>query len=132
MRKAFRNLFISIAMILVILPVTLSDISLKKNYSTLAIPCNSEKEKCTAFFHSMLKYLRTFTLKYKIYKVTQKDKIKTIFIKFIEGDQCRKILTREYNDLKDLDVKLEKKFMDDKEYWLLFNLNHRLIMACIG
>ena len=44
---------------------------------------------------------------------------------------CRKFLTRGAMDLQYLDVHMEQKFKDNKNYFLLYNLNHRMIMACI-
>lgn len=105
---------------------------IEENRFQLLIPCKQDQEKCMPYFRNMLQYLRTYTLKYKITKVTNKDQLKTIFITFTEGDLCRPFLVRAEQDLKSLDVHLEKKYQEHQFYWLLYNLNHRLIMACIS
>ena len=64
-------------------------------------------------------------------KIAEKDNLRSLFIKFVEGDMCRKFLTRGAMDLQYLDVHMEQKFKDNKNYFLLYNLNHRMIMACI-
>lgn len=111
--------------------VSIGNLPVENSRYTLVIPCNTEKEQCMPYFRSILKYLRTFTVHYKIVKIAEKDNLRSLFIKFVEGDMCRKFLTRGAMDLQYLDVHMEQKFKDNKNYFLLYNLNHRLIMACI-
>lgn len=133
MRKFCRFLLIMAALLYAVLPFeSILSMKIDKNRYSLVIPCQTDREKCSPYFRNMLRYLRTFTTRYKISQITHRGTIKALFIEFDEGDLCRKYLTRAVQDLKYLDVHIEHKFKDQKNYWLLYNLNHRMIMACIN
>lgn len=125
-------LFLSLFLILG-LPVSFSSshsVSSSK-LETLIIPCDTEQENCVPYFKSMLKYIRTFTINYKLSKIFTKNKIKSLFVIFNGQGDCQDFLRRQSQDLKSAGVHLQSKEVNGQNFLMLYNLNHRLMMSCV-
>lgn len=102
-----------------------------KKRDVLIIQCDSRQEQCKYYFRNMIKYLRTFTLDYKISRKIDRDIKIYMMVDMFKFGQCREFLMQQLKDLASLDVHLEERFINNKIYLLLFNLNHRLLMSCV-
>lgn len=101
-----------------------------RSSEVLLIPCDSSRENCLPYFKSMLKYLRTFTVDYRLLSVHHRGRITSLFVDFPGDEMCQDFLRMAGSDLKDTGAVLEKKVANGRSYLMLFNLNHRLMMSC--
>ena len=99
----------------------------------MLMPCDKSREHdCRGYFDSMLRYIRTFTVDYRIADVRKKNRIRALYLSFPDERSCARLLELIARDLAYAGATLEEKNQGGKRYEMLFNLNHRLMLSCIG
>ena len=97
------------------------------------MPCDKSREHdCRGYFDSMLRYIRTFTVDYRIADVRKMNRIRALYLSFPDEISCTSLLDLIARDLAYAGATLEEKSQGGKRYEMLFNLNHRLMLSCIG
>ncbi len=97
---------------------------------TLIIPCDSSKEDCIPYFKGMLKYIRTFTIDYRLTRIFERGDLRSLFVIFNQPGMCQKFLRQESVDLRAAGVHLQSREVNGQNFLMLYNLNHRLMMSC--
>ncbi len=113
--------------------VAASDLENTDPAGVLLIPCDLNREQnCLGYYKSILKYIRTFTLDYQVSSQHRHQNLAALFLSFRSHELCAQMVEHFFQDLEVTGASLERKRVDGRKYDMLFNLNHRLIMACVA
>lgn len=100
--------------------------------AVMLIPCDADRETdCRGYFRSMMRYVRTFTVSYRIREIRRVGEIEWLLLDFSGAMQCGDLIRIFMDDLRPAGAVMETGACGGRRCEKLFNLNHRLMLACL-
>ncbi len=99
----------------------------------MLIPCAVSREAdCRGYFRGMMRYVRTFTLGYRIRGIRRMGDLQWLLLDFAGDVRCGALIRAFRDDLSATGAVLEDGACGGRHCEKLFNLNHRLMLVCAG